>query len=301
MNRYTSPPRRLPESFRLEPWTRYTSWIENMPGDSTTSRACSSAFHHLVQGELVAVVDVVRERPPFEVRARHVAHAAVLGRHLVEGDPHRTGRERPYGPVLTVLMPRRGLPSVGGLAEQGRSPKDDVRPDDALDAVEQHRVSREVEPVPVNLDDGGQVVGIELRMGCDEALHLRAHAFDELVGEPGGGHDESLAFVAGQFFRTQHRFAPFAAGSCLRAAAAALRGRSRSRRLGPVDPGKRRHAQAARPVERGLRKWFPALWYEAAMGRGRRPDSSSRDSLSIVRLESRRTRPCVADNAPGRL
>jgi hypothetical protein len=81
---------------------------------------------------------------PAPLRAGDELHAAVLLVHIIEGDPDRDGVERRQRPVIGVLVPRHGAGAARRLDEEMAPPHVEVRPEDALNEVENPRVHHEL-------------------------------------------------------------------------------------------------------------------------------------------------------------
>src|SRR5437773_6757252 len=95
----------------------------------------------------VAAHGFVLRRPPEVVAGDH-PHAAVLGVHLVYGEPQGADACRPGSPIAPVVrvgMPGRRLAGPGRLRDEMAAPEPDVGSDEWLDEVEDVVAQEELE------------------------------------------------------------------------------------------------------------------------------------------------------------
>ena len=157
---------------------------------------------HVLLGEGVAVRQLI-----LQMAAGHDPHAAAFHRARREGDPGGDDIGLREPPISRILMPADPLAIAGILDEEIRRPAEDVRPDHALDPVQDSGVADEIgQPAQQQM---GLVIGPPADLPTLAALQgLEFFEQRPAVGTADGRQREQHAVAAvarGQVRRKQRR------------------------------------------------------------------------------------------------
>ena len=174
--------------------------------------------HHVDRGRFVHVLvqrraqDVRRilgppvlVEPSGPVRAGDHAHAAVLGRRVVSGQPDGDHLHRLQRPVVAVLVPEHRLPAARRLADVVGAEQGDVRSQERLDHVDQPGVCAQPDPERVVHDQVVvELLGPQVGMPALQPLHVALHLRHQLPVDHLRDHDVAVPLVPAADLTVRH-------------------------------------------------------------------------------------------------
>ena len=140
------------------------------------------------------------------VRARHESHAGILDVGVIDGQPDRDRLGWSQRPVTGILMPGNALSVLRHLAEEVRTPADNVFADQIADTRNDARVRQNVPDLAIFQMSGTDRVTVATFRNdfCEQVVEILTNAGDFGIGIDTNALDVTVTIEVFNLFLGQH-------------------------------------------------------------------------------------------------